>query len=205
MNIDKNRLRQQLDNIAKNTVKVVSASSLKLLALNVHNAVKEVVQAAVKQEYDDMSNRLEGEELSKFLDLSNGYMVSMSRWINKTPIRFPRIPVMEEPDEKNATNGMLQDIVKRKEVLTFGMGTALSIILFFSGMKIVALVTEAIATSASIYLYKQGEEQTREINEHAKATFEKEVNAYVNQVIDSALNWVVSAEQKSGSLTSTFI
>lgn len=204
MNIDQNRLRQQLDGIARNTLRVVSASSLKLLALDTHAAVKKAVQKAIELEYEELSNRLDGEELSKFLDLSNGYMVTMSTWLNKTPVNFPQIPVMEEPDEKDANDITLRDIVKRKEVQTIGIGTALSIMLFFSGMKIVALVTEAIAAAASIYFYKQGEMQTKVVNEQAKATFEKEVNDYVANVINSAMNWVALAEHKSDTLIATF-
>lgn len=204
MKIDQNRLRQQLDGIARNTLRVVSASSLKLLALDVNAAVKKTVQKAIDLEYEEMSNRLDDDELSKFLDLSNGYMVTMSTWLNKTPVNFPQIPIMEEPDEIDATDITLREIVKRKEVQTLGIGTALSVILFFSGIKIVALVTEAIAAATSIYLYKQGEERTKVVNQQAKAKFEREVNEYVAKVINAAMNWVDLAIKKSDSLIVTY-
>lgn len=205
MNIDKNQLRYQFDTLAKSTLKVVSASSLKLFALEVENAAKGTILKATEQEYDEVSKSLEGERLSKFLDLSNGYLVTMNTWVNSNTIRFPRIPVMEEPDERGANNNAtLRDIVKRKEVQTFGIGTALSIILFFSGMKFIALVTEALATATSIYLYKQDNRQSQVINEQAKAKFEQEVSSYISSVIETALNWASNAENKSESLISSF-
>lgn len=205
MNIDKNRLHYQFDTLAKSTLKVVSASSLKLFALEVENAAKSAILKAIEQEYDEVSKKLEGERLSKFLDLSNGYLVTMNTWVNSNTIRFPRIPVMEEPDERGAnSNATLRDIVKRKEVQTFGIGTALSIILFFSGMKFIALVTEALATATSIYMYKQDNRQSQVINEQAKVKFEQEVSSYISSVIEAALNWVSNAENKSESLISSF-
>lgn len=200
MDINKTMLRQEYDSLAKSTLKVVSASSLKLFALEVENIAKKQVRSACETEYRLISSKLDGEDLSKFLDLSSGYLVTMNSWINTFKINFPSIPVYSEPDEINANPNSLRELVRRKEVQTFGLGTAISIILFFSGYKAVALVTEAIAAAASLYLYNQSSTEKEVVNENAKKEFEQNVNNYISQVIDSALSWVDAVESKSSSL-----
>lgn len=204
MNIDKTSIHQEIDALAKTTLKVVSASSLKLFSLEAENLSKKAVLSAIEREYNMISSKLEGEELSRFLDLTSGYLVSMDSWVNNTKFIFPSIPVMEEPDEINASTNSLREIVKRKEVQTFGGGTAISIILFFSGVKIIALVTEAIATAASLYLYNQSNREKVEVKNKAKEEFEKNVNKYISNVIEVSLSWVNSAEKKSDEQIASF-
>lgn len=200
MDINKTMLRQEFDSLAKSTLKVVSASSLKLFALEVENLAKKQVRSACEKEYNLVSSQLDGEELSKFLDLSSGYLVTMYSWINTFKFNFPSIPVYSEPDEINANPNSLRELVRRKEVQTFGLGTAISIILFFSGAKAIALVTEALAAAASLYLYNQNSTEKEVVNEKAKIEFEHNVNKYISQVINSALSWVDTVESKSSSL-----
>ena len=200
MKIDKTALCQEFDKLAKSTLRVVSASSLKLFTLEVENIAKRWIRSSIEKEYNQVSTTLNGDTLSKFLDLSKGYLVSMNEWINKSKIKFPSIPVMEEPDEVNASANSLRELVKRKEVQAFGCGTALSIILFLSGVKIIAFVTEAIAAAAGLYLYKQSNIEKTEIKNKAKDKFEKDVNQYIDQVIEKTLSWVDTAERESDNL-----
>jgi hypothetical protein len=204
MNIDLEWLRSQMDRLAKDTLKVVSASSLKLFSLEVEDAAKKCLQSAIEEEYNKYSKQFEGDQLSKFLDLSNGYLVNMNTWMNQSKIQFPQIPVMEEPDECNANSTSLQDIVKRREVQVFGLGTAISIILMFSGVKFIAFVTEAVAVASSIYLYKRDEEEKRVINEKAKEDLENKVNSYISSVISNTQTWITKAENQSDFLISTY-
>lgn len=204
MEINIDILKAEYKTLAQNTLKVVSASSLKLFALEIENATKSVVSKAIEEQYNTTSSKLDGEELSRFLDLTTGYMVIMKTLVSKTSFEFPQIPVMEEPDEINATPNTLRDFAKRKEVQTFGLGTALSVILFFSGIKLIALVTEAIATTASVYIYTRGVTNQEIVNEQAKQQFEKSVNDYMESVENNALTWIEKAKQKSSQLIESY-
>lgn len=197
MSIDIISLRQEIDNIAKRNLKVISASSLKLFTLEVENTTKKYVKSYVEEKYNFYSSKLIGDKLSKFLNLSNGYLVTMNNWINQTEFNFPVIPVLQEQDEKGLTTSSLQEFVKRKEVQTFGIGTAVSIFLFISGIRIVAFVTEAIAAAASLFIYKQ---EAKICNENMKRDFEIKVNDFIFHVINSAINWTKMAENKSKSM-----
>lgn len=203
MNIDNNILKEKIKGIAQNDLKIISASSLKLYATDVQDTFVQYISSQIKNTYNELVDSISEEKQIDFINLNTGYVASMKNWIKDNPMVLPRIDIEDnEPEQQDGLS--LREIVKKKEVQIVGVGTAMSFILFVSGLKVWALLAESLAIAYGIYEHNNQQEKKRSINLQKEKELQNKINSYIASVEENALKWAADAEIFSNSLLAKY-
>lgn len=203
MDIDNKILKEQIKDIAQNDLKILSTSSLKLYATDVQDTFVQYISSQIKNTYNELVDSISEEKQIDFINLNTGYVASMKNWIKDNPMVLPRIDIEDnEPEQQDGLS--LREIVKKKEVQTVGVGTAMSFILLVSGLKVWALLAESLAIAYGIYEHSNQQERKRSINLQKEKELQNKINSYIASVEEVALKWVADAEIFSNSLLAKY-
>lgn len=203
MDIDNKILKEQIKEIAQNDLKILSASSLKLYAIDVQDTFVKYINLQIKKTYNELVDSISEEKQIDFINLNTGYVVSMKNWITNNPMVLPKIDIEDyEPEQQEGVS--LREVVKNKEVQIVGVGTAMSFILLVSGLKVWALVAESLAIAYGIYEHNNQQERKRNINLQKEEELQNKINSYIASVEENALKWAVDAEIFSNSLLAKY-
>ncbi len=203
MDIDNKILKEQIKEIAQNDLKILSASSLKLYAIDVQDSFVKYINLQIKKTYNELVDSISEEKQIDFINLNTGYVVSMKNWITNNPMVLPKIDIEDyEPEQQEGVS--LREVVKNKEVQIVGVGTAMSFIMLVSGLKVWALVAESLAIAYGIYEHNNQQERKRNINLQKEKELQNKINSYIASVEENALKWAVDAEIFSNSLLAKY-
>lgn len=203
MDIDNKILKEQIKEIAQNDLKILSASSLKLYAIDVQDTFVKYINLQIKKTYNELVDSISEEKQIDFINLNTGYVVSMKNWITNNPMVLPKIDIEDyEPEQQEGVS--LREVVKNKEVQIVGVGTAMSFILLVSGLKVWALVAESLAIAYGIYEHNNQQERKRNINLQKEEELQNKINSYIASVEENALKWAADAEIFSNSLLAKY-
>lgn len=202
MKTNRENLAEIIRQTAEDDLKTLSASSLKLYAVDIEDAFKSEFRKAMKAKYAEVKDTLSFEKRSTFLDIENGYLAQMINWINNNPMNIPSLPYLidkVEPEIEDVTE--LRNFVKSRESLFIGGAT---ICLLFSGFKIWAWVAEAIAIAWGVYKYADNISQKKQQVEEKTRALESCINDYIESIKDVAYEWIEKGEAYSEELIRTF-
>lgn len=206
MNIDYNALRKQIQQIAAEDIKVLSADSLRLYASDVKDCFEKYISAQVNATYTETVDRIQEDKQLGFINLETGYVVSMKKWINNNPMPIPPTGMENydsaQPAEAEGLN--LREVVKRKEVQATALGTVISIGLFVAGHTFIAMLTETLAIGGGIYGHNMRKATAREIDTRKKQELQEHVNAFIATVENNAIEWAKAANKQSGAILAKF-
>ena len=204
MKVNYQLLKESIQKAAKDDLRVLSTSSLRLYSTDVRDAFVKYISAQVKTTYNEVVDTIPEEKQMDFLNLNSGYAISMTNWINSHPMNLPHIELDEEENPIQTGEVDLRELVKKKEIQIIGAGTALSFLLLVSGLKIWALIAESLAVAFGIYEHKNQQEETRRINIQKEQELQSKVNAYIATVENNAMEWARAAESQSLTLLSKY-
>jgi hypothetical protein len=202
MKVDYNFLEAKIRNIGEEDLKTISASSLKLYSLDIQEATKKYVSSLIEETYNKHVGIIPDNKRGEFLNLETGYVMSMMKWVNETPIDIPDIGIQKDVEEEYSERGetsSLREFVQRREVQIIGAGTAISLILFLSGWKWVALLAESVAVALGLYTYNNCDVK-KEINTQKRQEFEENLSRNIENIQKSAIKWAEKAEASSNKM-----
>ena len=204
MKVNYQILKDNIQQVAKDDLRILSTSSLRLYATDVRDSFVKYISSQVKATYNEVVDTIPEEKQMDFLNLNSGYAISMTNWINSHPMNLPHIELDEEDNIAQTDEVDLRELVKKKEVQIIGAGTALSFLLLVSGLKLWALLAESLAVAFGIYEHKNQQEETRRINLLKEQELQNKINSYIATIEDSAMEWAKAAESYSTQLLSEY-
>ena len=91
MKVNYQILKDNIQQVAKDDLRILSTSSLRLYATDVRDSFVKYISSQVKATYNEVVDTIPEEKQMDFLNLNSGYAISMTNWINSHPINLPHI------------------------------------------------------------------------------------------------------------------
>ena len=203
-------IEKAIGDIARKTFegKVISVSLLNLYCEEVRSFINDYISENIERSYRENLIRIPPSKKSGYLNLTNGYVVSMMNWTNDNPIVFPKVDFMEETAEErlsNSQNMSLSEIANRESVRILSIGSIVNVILWISGLKILSLVAEAAVVGFGA-LKMVNESQSIASNERTmRIAFESKANSFINSVNSTVDDYVKQVDIISNQLLDSYI
>lgn len=218
MKADYSYIESKIGDIANSTFngRAISVSLLKLYCEEIRGFLKEYISEKTEATYRENLPKVPSEKRGGFLNLEHGYIVSMTNWVNETPIVFPDTDFLKESQEEKrdrTQNISWSEIASRESVRILGLGSVVNIALWISGtyipclssLKIFSLFSETAVIGVGAYKMRSESQARSQEPASRKAAFEKKANDFIARVSQVALDYVQKAEIVSNEILNKFV